>query len=140
MKEFIKTTEGRNTANLILQLLVAVALVGALFVSIWQVALGNLKADSAVVGSIFTMFIVLVNFCFPNSIGAQQAQDTISTLATANAVPITTTTTTTTEKANGQSFSNPEPAGDSYVAGSDTSAGTAFADDADYAPSGASRA
>lgn len=81
MKEILKTEAQKDSANFLLQMLVACALVAALFVTIWQVAIGNLKADSAVVGSVFTMFIVLVNFCFPNSIGAQKDRETIAKLA-----------------------------------------------------------
>lgn len=80
MKVLLRTPEQKDTANFALQMLVALALNAALFVVVLLVAFGYLKADSAVVGSVFTMYIILVNFCFPNSIGAQKQQDTISAL------------------------------------------------------------
>lgn len=152
MKVMLNTQAQKDTANFALQMLVACALVAALFYSIWQVAMGGLKADSAVVGSIFTMFIVLVNFCFPNSIGSQKAQDTINTLATAASAPMTTTTTVETgkdaqhaqltsppETGNGQAVdlggtSTPEP---TPTISSATATGTPSStdDDTDYAPS-----
>lgn len=88
----------RDGANAVLQFGCAGALILLVFYCVWNVANGTLKADSAVVGSAFTLFVVFVNFCFPNSIGAQKQQDTINTLANANAAPLTTTQTTTTER------------------------------------------
>jgi ABC-type uncharacterized transport system permease subunit len=77
----IQTEKERDRANFLLQMMVAIALIGLVFLCVGAVTCGYLKADSAVVGSAFTMFIVLVNFCFPNSIGAAKQQDTINKLA-----------------------------------------------------------
>lgn len=84
----LRTPESKDTANFALQMMVALALNGGLFLVVLLVAWGKLKADSAVVGSVFTMYIILVNFCFPNSIGAQKQQDTISAL-TEKVAPMT---------------------------------------------------
>jgi hypothetical protein len=151
MKAIINTPEQRDTANFALQVLVAVAIIAALFVCIWQVALGNLKADSAVVGAVFTMMVVLVNFCFPNSIGSLKQADTISTLASAASAPITSTTTIEKGPTDGQDASGTPVAGsegaDSGSVGvdrgatgaADTALGApAHADPDDVAPTAAS--
>lgn len=125
----------RDTANLALQVVVAFALIGLVFYCVHQVSTGSLKADSAVVGSAFTMFIILVNFCFPNSIGSQKQTDTIATLANAASSPLTTTTTT--EVTSGQSSSGGNVTRSSDLAGATAGSADSPVDDADrdYAPS-----
>lgn len=90
------------SANTLLQFFVAAAIMGLVFFCVGCVARGSLKADSAVVGSAFTILIILVNFCFPGSVGTQKQADTINRLAVAQVAPLTTTTTETIDNGSGQ--------------------------------------
>lgn len=75
-----------DNANLILQAICGTSLIALVFYCVWNVSNGTIKADSAVVGSTFTLLVVFVNYCFPNSVGTQKKDDTINTLVN-NAIP-----------------------------------------------------
>lgn len=108
-----------DTANTILQFGVATGLLSLVFFCVACVAKGSIKADSAVVGSAFTLLVVLVNFCFPNSIGSQKQTDTISRLSDAVATPSIKTTTETLSGGQDNVSSRANPASNSSSRGGD---------------------
>lgn len=92
MKEILKTEAQKDSANFVLQMIVAVViLVLAVTTLVVMVAFhGQVKDNtnfSMWLGAVIGWIGILLAFCFPNSIGAQKDKDTIARLAGSAATP-----------------------------------------------------
>lgn len=150
VKEVIKTEAQRDSANFFLQLGVAGTILLLLMATLVCMVLFNDELNnntnfSMWLGAVIGWGGILLNFCFPNSIGSQKQADTISKLAGQAQDKVPPVTGEAKDSVDGQIAASTGgiedgqvvggngggPTAAAYVAGSDSVAGTA---DVDFAP------